>query len=60
MASEHLQELESLVGSKRQKQEEIVKMTLGSMYAGEASYYRSGRWHSQGLFSAGAETVRDS
>jgi hypothetical protein len=36
LASEHLQELESLVGSERQKQEDIVKMTMGSIYHGEA------------------------
>ena len=35
MASEQLQELESFVGSKHQKQEEIVKTTLGSLYGGE-------------------------
>jgi hypothetical protein len=38
LASEHLQELESLVGSERQKQEGIVKLAMGSMYAGETLY----------------------
>ena len=38
MAVEHLQELESLVGSERQKREEIIKVTMGSMYQGEALY----------------------
>ncbi|KAH9987414.1 cytochrome P450 [Russula vinacea] len=33
LASEHLQELESFDGSKRQKQEEIIKTALGSMYS---------------------------
>jgi hypothetical protein len=36
LAGEHLQELESLVGLERQKQEDIVKMTIGSIYHGEA------------------------
>jgi hypothetical protein len=38
LASEHLQELDSLVGSERQKQEEIIKITMGSLYAGETLY----------------------
>jgi hypothetical protein len=40
LAGERLQELESLVGSpsKRQKQEEVVGVTMGSMYSGEALY----------------------
>jgi hypothetical protein len=38
LASEHLQELESLVGSERQKQEEVVGVTMGSMYHGEALF----------------------
>lgn len=33
LASEHLQELESLVGSERQKQEEIIKVAMASMYS---------------------------
>ena len=36
LASEHLQGLESLVGSERQRQEEIVKVAMGSVYSGEA------------------------
>ncbi|KAH9987419.1 cytochrome P450 [Russula vinacea] len=36
LASEHLQELESFVGSKHQKQEEIIKRALGSIYAAGA------------------------
>ena len=36
LASEHLQELESLVGSERQTQEDTIKKTFGSMYSGEA------------------------
>ncbi|KAH9987409.1 cytochrome P450 [Russula vinacea] len=32
LASEHLQELETFVGSNRQTQEEIIKKTLGSVY----------------------------
>ena len=38
LASEHLQELESLVGSERRKQEEIIKVAMGSMYSGEILY----------------------
>jgi len=34
LAGEHLQELDSFVGSKRQKQEEIIKEVMGSMYQG--------------------------
>jgi hypothetical protein len=34
LAGEHLQELESLVGLERVKQEEVVKVTMGSMYQG--------------------------
>jgi cytochrome P450 len=33
LAGEHLQELDSLVGSERQMQEEIVGVTMGSMYS---------------------------
>jgi len=33
LASEHLQELENLVGSEHEKQEEIIKVTTGSMYS---------------------------
>jgi len=32
LAGEHLQELESLVGSERRRQEEIIKTAMGSMY----------------------------
>jgi hypothetical protein len=38
LASEHLQELENLVGPPRQKQEEIVVAALGSLYRGKALY----------------------
>jgi hypothetical protein len=59
LASEHLQELENLVGPERDKQEEIIKVTTGSMYLGEALYYYgSGTWHLLELFSAGLDTVR--
>ncbi len=37
LASERLQELESLVSSERQKQEEVIKVATGSMYLGEIS-----------------------
>ena len=39
LASEHLQELENLVGPEREKQEEIIKVATGSMHSGEALYY---------------------
>jgi Cytochrome P450 len=38
LASEHLQELENLVGSARQEQEEVVVAALGSLYKGEVPY----------------------
>lgn len=36
LAREHLRELESLAGSERQEQEEIIKIVTGSIYHGEA------------------------
>ena len=46
LALEHLQELENLVGFEREKQEEIIKVTTGSMYSGEALYYNGlSTWH---------------
>ena len=38
MASEHLQELETLFGLERQKQEEVIRIAMGSIYQGEALY----------------------
>jgi hypothetical protein len=38
LAGEHLQELDSLVGSECQKQEEIIKVAMGSMYHGKVLY----------------------
>ena len=38
LASECLQESESLVGLERQKQEEVIGVTMGSIYQGEALY----------------------
>jgi hypothetical protein len=38
LAGEHLQELESLVGSEHQKQEEVIKVAMGSMYSGKVLY----------------------
>ena len=40
LAGEHLQKLESLIGSERQKQEEVIKVAMGSMYSGEVLYLR--------------------
>jgi hypothetical protein len=53
LASEHLQELEDLVGPPRQKQEETVVAALGSLYRGKTLYssIRSGTWDLQYLFS---------
>ena len=59
LASDHLQELDNLVGSEREKQEEVIKATMGTMYLGEALYYNgSGTWHLVDLFLAGLNTVR--
>jgi hypothetical protein len=38
LASENLQEIENLNGSERQKKEDIIKMTLGSIFVGNAHY----------------------
>lgn len=35
LAGEHLQELDGLSGSERQRQERIIKEVMGSMYQGE-------------------------
>ncbi|KAI0278784.1 cytochrome P450 [Russula aff. rugulosa BPL654] len=59
LASEHLQELEDLVGSPRQEQEEIVVAALGSLYRGKALSSSISTWVLQGP-SAGLETVRAS
>jgi hypothetical protein len=40
LAVGQLQELESLDGSERQKQEEVVSVAMGSIYHGEALYSR--------------------
>lgn len=39
LASENLQELESLVGPERQKQEEVIRVAMGSLYHGESIMY---------------------
>jgi hypothetical protein len=59
LASEHLREIENLPDSERQKQEEIIKITLGSMFSGNVSYLAdiSRTWHSRGFFAAGSGTV---
>ena len=38
LASEHLRDLESLVGLERQEQEGVVRVAMGSLYQGEASF----------------------
>ena len=35
LACENLQELDNLVGSERQEQEEVVKVAMGSLYQGK-------------------------
>ena len=45
LASELLQEVEILSGSERQKKEKVVKMTLGTIFTGKASY----SWMMHGL-----------
>jgi hypothetical protein len=35
LASEHLQEIESLSGPERRKQETVIQETLGSLFDGE-------------------------
>ena len=45
LASELLQEVEILGGSERQKKEKVVKMTLGTIFTGKASY----SWMMHGL-----------
>ena len=57
LASEHLQELENLVGSKRQRQEDIIKATLGSLYIGELLYSLAGHMALTRPHSGGSDTV---
>jgi hypothetical protein len=38
LAAENLQEVENMIGSERQKQEEVVKVAVGSLYQGKALY----------------------
>jgi len=45
LASEHLQEIENLIGSERQKREEIIKITMGSIFSGDAPNLRIRRIH---------------
>jgi hypothetical protein len=44
LASEHLEELESLTGLEHQKQEEVVRVAMGSIYFGESIFTGSGTW----------------
>ena len=47
-----------MVGSEREKQEEIIKVTTASMYSGEVlCNIGSVAWHLLDLFSAGVDTV---
>jgi len=47
LATGFLQEIESFTGSERQRKEDIIKIALGSMFLGEASYpwMRQFTWH---------------
>ena len=51
LASEHLQELEDLVGPSCQEQEEIVAAALGTLYRGRVCIHRSSTWDLRNLFS---------
>ena len=42
LAGEYLQELDNFVGSERQKQEEAVIVSMGSLYIGKPLYPESG------------------
>lgn len=60
LASGLLQEVEVLTGSERQKKEKVVKMTLGSIFTGKASYSWMRHVHGtyvQDSFAAGSDTV---
>ena len=56
LAGEHLQELEGLVSHERQKQEEVIKTAMGSIYSGEALCSRITR-HLRDFPSASADSV---
>jgi hypothetical protein len=67
LASEHLQELENVVDLKSQKQEDIIKATLGSLYMGEALHSSvgyiltvNGTYEISLTLSGGSDTVRAS
>ena len=58
LSSEHLQEIENLAGSERQKQEEIGKVALGSIFSGNKTViFVEGSLHLRGPFLAGIDTV---
>ena len=56
LAGEHLQELEGLVSHERQKQEEVIKVAMGSIYSGKALRSRVTR-HLRDFPSASADSV---
>jgi len=58
LAGEYLQELENFVGPERQKQEEAVIASMGSMYMGKLLYYRIRCMGLTSSLSAGLDTVR--
>ena len=58
LASEYLEELDNFVGSERQKQEEAVMVSMGSMYQGKLLYSQIRLMRLTRPFSAGLDTVR--
>jgi hypothetical protein len=58
LASEHLQQLENLVGPPRQKQEEVVVAALGSLYRGKVLCFIDQVHGTYGTSSAGLDSVR--
>ena len=58
LAGEYLEELDNFVGSERQKQEEAVMVSMGSMYQGKLLYSQIRLMRLTRPFSAGLDTVR--
>jgi hypothetical protein len=58
LTGEYLQELDNFVGSERQKQEEAIIVSMGSMYMGKLLYSRIKFMGLTRPLSAGLDTVR--
>ena len=58
LAGEYLQELENFVGSERQKQEEAVMVSMGSIYQGKLLYSQIKFMGLTRPLSAGLDSVR--